>query len=75
MASLSGGRSRSSSGATLSSSRLRLSLLGTRERSSEVFSEAKRESPKVNLGSMGSFEGAMVAVLRGGRWTAVEVNG
>lgn len=66
MASLSGGRSKSSSGATLSSSRLRLSLLGTRERSSEVFSEAKRDSlPKVNLGSTGSFDGAMAAVVVG----------
>lgn len=62
-----GGRSGPSSGATLSSSRLRLSLLGTRERSNDVFSDVKRDSsPKANLGSTGSCCGAMAAVLGGG---------
>jgi hypothetical protein len=66
-----GGRSGPSSGATLVSSRLRLSLLGAREKSSDVFSEVKRESsPKVSLGSMGSYCCAMASVLGGSWWTA-----
>jgi hypothetical protein len=56
-----GGRCGSSSKATFSSSRLRLSLLGTRESSSEVFSDVRRDSSEVSLGSTGSLGGLLAA--------------